>query len=139
MPVRSAALYAAVLTTLAGAGCSGSSSGGSSNPTPTGPSTPNAATITVVRENGAQSFSPNPAAMGGQLVVFRNADVVVHRVVLNDGSIDTGDIRPGGTSNPVTMPAAGTNYHCSIHPGMIGAVNPASGGPPPACTGIYCD
>ena len=34
---------------------------------------------------------------------------------------------------------SGTNYHCSIHPGMIGAVSAASGGAPPACTGAYCD
>jgi len=137
MPVRSAALSAAVLTmAIAGAACSGSSGGDAS---PTSPSTPNAATITVVRENGAQSFSPNPAVMGGQLVVFRNIDAVTHRVVLNDGSIDTGDIRAGESSAAVLMPAAGTNYHCSIHPTMVGAVSPSSGGAAPPCVGQYCD
>jgi plastocyanin len=76
--------------------------------------------------------------MGGQTVVFRNADAIVHRVVLNDNSVDTGDIAPGATSRAVTMPGTGTNYHCSLHPDMIGAVNPAAGGPPPPCEGIYC-
>lgn len=108
--------------------------GGSS--TPTGPN-PNAITITITRQNGAQSFSPNPASAGGETVVFRNTDSVVHRVLLNDGSIDTGDIAPGATSAPVSMPATGTNYHCSLHPDMIGAVN-GSSGPPPACEGPYC-
>jgi plastocyanin len=89
--------------------------------------------------NGAQSFSPNPAAVGGQQVVFKNADSIVHRVVLNDGSVDTGNLSPGATSAVFTMPAAGTNYHCSIHPTMVGAVNPAAGGTPPMCTGQYCD
>jgi hypothetical protein len=36
------------------------------------------------------------------------------------------------------MPGGGTNYHCQIHPGMIGAVSGGSGGAPP-CTGLYCD
>ncbi|HET9360870.1 MAG TPA: hypothetical protein VFO58_14060, partial [Vicinamibacterales bacterium] len=63
---------------------------------------------------------------------------VTHRVMLNDGSIDTGDIAPGATSRAVQMPAEGTNYHCGVHPGMIGAVS-SSAGPPPVCQGIYCD
>ncbi len=119
--------------------CGGS--GGDTSSSPTAPSSPAPAaptTITITSRNGAQSFSPNPATVGGQLVVFRNADTDVHRVRLNDGSIDTGDIAPGATSAAVTMPVIGTNYHCSIHPDMIGAVFPASGGEPPACTD-YCD
>ena len=96
-------------------------------------------TITIVTQNGAQSFSPNPASAGGQQVVFKNSDTVVHRVVLNDGSIDTGDIAPGASSRVVTMPVAGTNYHCSLHANMIGAVQAASGGGAPPCTGPYCD
>ena len=70
--------------------------------------------------------------------MFRNADREVHRVRLNDGTLDTGDIAPGATSQPLMMPLAGTNYHCSLHPSMIGAVGPASGEPPPACQGEYC-
>ena len=70
-------------------------------------------------------------------MVFRNADSVVHRVMLNDGSIDTGDIAPGAASGPVQMPGGGTNYHCSLHPDMIGAVS-GTAGPPPACEGPYC-
>ena len=68
------------------------------------------------------------------MVVFRNNDSIVHRVVLNDGSVDTGDIAPGATSRAVAMPGGGTNYHCQLHPGMIGAVSGSSGGPPP-CSG----
>ena len=103
------------------------------------PSSPNPGglTITITRQNGAQSFSPNPASAGGQTVVFRNSDSVVHRVRLNDGSIDTGNIAPGATSAPVQMPPGGTHYHCSVHPDMIGAVSGTTGGPPP-CEGPYC-
>jgi plastocyanin len=124
------------------AGCILSSCGGGSSgsvSTPTGPSSVsgNALIITITRQNGTQSFSPNPADAGGKTVVFRNADTIVHRVQLNDGSIDTGNLAPGATSSTVTMPMAGTNYHCTLHPDMIGAVSGTSG-EPPACTGVYC-
>jgi plastocyanin len=111
--------------------------GGSGGSTPTGPSG-NALVITIVRQNGNQSFSPNPASAGGRAVVFRNNDSIVHRVRLNDGSIDTGDIAPGATSREVQMPAPGANYHCEIHPDMIGAVSGAAGEPPPPCMDDYC-
>lgn len=121
-----------VLGLAALSACSG---GGGS--TPTTPSTSNPATINIVGQNGAQAFSPNPASLGGQLVVFKNNDTVTHHITLNDGSVDTGDIAPGATSRVVTMPGNGTNYHCSVHPGMIGSVAAASG-PPPPCDGAYC-
>ena len=71
------------------------------------------------------------------MVVFRNTDTVVHRVQLNDASIDTGNIAPGASSAPVLMPASGTNYHCTLHTGMVGAVSGETA-PPPPCTGDYC-
>ena len=120
----------------AAAGLILSACGGGGSTTPSGPN-PGPLTITITRQNGAQSFSPNPATAGGQAVVFRNADTVVHRVLLNDGSLDTGNIAPGATSAQVEMPAQGTNYHCSLHPDMIGAVSGTSG-QPPTCEGPYC-
>ena len=95
--------------------------------------------ISVVRQNGAQSFSPNPASAGGKVVVFKNVDTVTHHVVLNDGTIDTGNLAPGATSAEVTMPVDGTNYHCSIHTDMVGSVSAASGAAPPPCQGPYCE
>ena len=79
-------------------------------------------TINIVGENGAQSFSPNPATLpAGQMVVWHNSDRTTHRVVLNNGSLDTGDLAPGATSQPMSINAAGP-YHCSIHPSMVGAI-----------------
>jgi hypothetical protein len=52
--------------------------------------------------------------------------------------VDTGDIGPGATSREVTMPRAGTNYHCDNHPGMIGQVFAEGDAAPPECVGIYC-
>ena len=111
-------------------GCGGSKE-------PTSPSS-NAVTINIVGQNGTQAFSPNPAPFGGQQVVFKNSDSVTHRVALNDGSLDTGDLAPGGSSRAVTLPVAGTNFHCTIHPGMVGSATGQGGTPAPPCEGIYC-
>src|SRR5262245_718626 len=134
MPMHRYALgLSLAASTFLVAGC-----GGGGGKTETAPSSNfSGVTITITRQNGAQSFSPNPASAGGQQVVFKNADSITHRVALNDGSVDTGDIAPGATSRVVPLPASGTNYHCTIHPDMIGSVNPSSGGPPPECTS-YC-
>jgi plastocyanin len=83
-----------------------------------------AVTIDVVGMNGAQSFSPNPAtAHAGQTVVWHNVDTVTHRVVLDDGELDSGNIAPGAFSAPMPLVAPGP-YHCSIHPPMVGRIAP---------------
>lgn len=69
------------------------------------------------------------------MVIFKNSDSIPHRVVLNDGSVDTGTIQPGGSSAAVLMPAKGSNYHCSIHPDMVGSVNSSSGTAAPPDSG----
>jgi plastocyanin len=125
-----------VLTAVAAAALVGVwACGGSTTPSEPGQSGP--VTVSIVGERGGQSFSPNPASAAGRRVVFRNNDSVVHRVRLNDLSVDTGEIPPGGTSREVLMPNTGTNYHCFLHPTMIGAVG-APAQPPPQCTGPYC-
>ncbi len=133
-----AAVWAAVLM-AAGCGGGGSSTPPASNPSaPTPPPASTTTTISIVGDRGSQSFSPNPApATQTRSVAWQNNDGVVHRIMSNDGTIDTGNIAPGATSPAVTLGTDGTNYHCTIHPGMIGAVN-SSGGTPPPCTGIYC-
>ena len=103
-------------------GCSGYSS-----PSPTGsdglPAAPQGAVvINVVRENGAQSFSPNPATVpAGQLVSWHNVDTTTHHVVLNDGKLDAGNLPPGKYSPAMTLTTPGP-YHCTIHPDMVGTI-----------------
>jgi plastocyanin len=103
-----------------GDGYGGSSPSAPSNTPPAG-----AVIINVVRENGNQSFSPNPGTVPiGQTVVWHNTDTTTHRVVLNSGKLDTGNLAPNAFSQPMTLDAAGA-YHCSIHPDMVGSiVNP---------------
>jgi plastocyanin len=57
----------------------------------------------------------------GRTVVWHNVDTIVHRVVLDDRSVDTGNLAPGTFSAPMSLAAAGA-YHCTIHPSMIGTV-----------------
>jgi plastocyanin len=89
---------------------------------PAAPSPPplNAIVIDVVGINGAQSFKPNPSTVPpGQLVVWHNVDSVTHRVLFDDGEVDSGNLAPGAFSTPTALAAPGP-YHCSIHPEMIG-------------------
>ena len=119
--------------------CGGGGGYGGTPQTPTTPSPSGTATISIVGDRGAQSFTPNPGSGGtDQVLVWRNNDSVTHRIVVNDSTLDTGNIPPGGSSSPLQLPVAGANYHCTIHPGMIGSVTGSGGSQPPPCTGIYC-
>jgi plastocyanin len=124
-----------------GCGDSGYSSGGGNPTSPTPPSSSSCVvTINVVAINGAQSFSPNPATVpSGQMVVWHNVDTITHRVVLNDRSVDTGDLAPGASSEPMAIAGVGGGqYHCSIHPVMVGSLNQSTSSGP-TCQGPYCD
>jgi plastocyanin len=123
-------------------GCSGNgySNGNSGNLTSPTSGIPGVVTINVVAVNGAQSFSPNPATLPvGQMVVWHNVDGITHHVVLNDRSVDTGDLVPGASSQPMAIAAVGGQYHCSIHPVMVGSVNQDTSNGPAPCQGGYCN
>ena len=79
-------------------------------------------TIEVIGINGARSFAPNPQSLpAGRPVVWRNADIEKHHIVLDDRSVDTGVLRPGASSAPLPVDATGP-YHCAIHPTMVGTL-----------------
>src|SRR5436190_24326061 len=116
-------------------GCSGGGySSGSTSPAAPTPMTSNVAvTIIVVAINGAQSFSPNPATLpASQMVVWHNVNNTTHRVVLNDRSVETGDLAPGMSSQPMAIGVAGGQYHCAIHPVMVGSLNQDTSTPSPS-------
>ena len=128
----------ALAVLIAGCGGSSSYSAPSPTPTPTPTPTPSGSTITIVGQQGNRSFNPNPATLSADgKMSFTNSDGVTHRIVANDGSWDTGNLSASATSAAVTIPAGGSNYHCTIHPSMIGVVNNSAGTTPP-CTGLYC-
>jgi plastocyanin len=140
--MRAQTLFRALLATVLCVSCGGSSGyGGSSPSTPTGPSGPGTSsvvTITITGIKGALSFSPNPAACAtGQTVVFKNADSETHRVVIDDLGVDSGNIAPGATSQPMALANVSKGYHCSLHPQMVGALNNAATPPEGQPCGPY--
>jgi plastocyanin len=140
MRSTSAAICGIVLCAIAAAKCGGSDySGSPMAPTPP-PGGGNASTtIAIMGDRGNQSFNPNPSTVAqGQTLSFRNSDNQVHRIVFNDNSFDSGNINPGATSDARAVPTNGANYHCSLHPGMVGSISGSTGQPPPPCTGPYC-
>lgn len=127
----SATVLAALLTVTCGGG-----GGAPAAPAPPADTTP--VTISITGIKGAQSFSPNPAAVpAGRMVIWKNADTVVHRVRLGDGSADTGDLQPGASSQPMALGNVSKPYACSLHPNMVGSLNEATTPTPPPCDG-YC-
>lgn len=115
-------------------GCGG---GAGSATTPTPVSTM-PVTINILGVNGKLSFSPNPAEVpAGRQAIFTNLDKVAHRVVLDDRSIDTGEIAAGASSRALALGGISKPYHCSLHISMVGSLNQAQTPEPVPCTG-YC-
>ena len=114
-----------VAVALGVAACGDTSGSSATSPSTTTAPPAGAITIDVVGIDGARSFSPNPATVPPRhVVVWHNVDSVTHRVVLNDGQLDTGNIPPGAFSAPMTLDGSGA-YHCSIHPPMVGRITGA--------------
>jgi plastocyanin len=133
-------LGALFLVSCGGGGSSSPASPTSPSPTP-GPTTSAGSTVTVsiVSSVGNSAFVPNPVrANTGDTVVFRNNDAVLHRVVMNDGSADLGDIAPGATSRGFTLSNANaTNYRCTLHGSMVGSINGAQAPTPDCVPDVY--
>jgi plastocyanin len=136
--VRRMIVWSAPLAVVLSFGaCGGGKYSAPTTPSAPAPTPPAAFAIDIRANNASQSFAPNPAAISqGRMVVWRNADTTVHRIVANDGTFDTGNIAPGSSSSALSMPR-GTNYHCSLHTTMVGAIGIEAEAPPP-CTGPYC-
>jgi plastocyanin len=118
-----AAALAAV--TLGVAACGDTTGSSATSPSTISAPPPGAITIDVVGVDGARSFSPNPATVPPRhVVVWHNVDSVTHRVVLNGGQLDTGNIPPGAFSAPMMLEGSG-GYHSSIHPPMVGTITGA--------------
>lgn len=95
----------------------------SHNTTGSGNNTTAVATNSVAIQNFA--FSPAMITVKkGTTVTWTNKDSTTHTVTESDGQSGpaSGDVTPGSTYS-YTFNTAGTyQYHCSIHPEMIGTV-----------------
>jgi plastocyanin len=85
--------------------------------------------VTIVNTNGGNNaFSPNVVqAASGATIAWKNSTGDAHHIVMNDGTV-IGDIAPGAT---ITSTAKSGNYHCTLHPTMVGSVNGAAAPPDP--------
>jgi len=119
---------AATAALLAGLACGsstdpGSTSGGGSNPP--------VADVLITTGASAKTttaFDPNPftvALNGGASVDVKwgNADNITHTVTQNGGSPSFDHSLAKGSTFTFTFTTAGTyNYHCTIHPNMVGTI-----------------
>ncbi len=127
----SARIVIAALVLAGVVGCGQSSTNPISptpTPTPTPSPTPSPSSSTSVSVvAGAQqltntAYNPNPVNVPvGGAVTWTNTDSIEHTTTSNSGTWN-GVLPPGGTFS-VTFNNAGTfQYHCSIHPNMVGTV-----------------
>ena len=86
--------------------------------------------INIVASFGSTAFMPNPTAANmGDEIVFTNTDLVMHHIVLDDGT-DLGEVQPGQSSAPMPLMTPTATYHCTIHPTMVGSINGDLPAPP---------
>jgi plastocyanin len=108
---------------------------------PAGPSgnQTNTVTVNIVGSIGNAAYRPNPVSVkAGDTVVFKNGDSTMHHIVLDDGSADLGDVNPGANSRSFTVKSASAvNFHCMLHPSMVGAFNTTAPPEPPPCNDPY--
>ncbi len=126
-----AVLFAAALVAVSCGGGGGSSTPPTSS-TATGSTTDgNTPSADVVITIAGMAFNPNKVTVtAGQTVAWKNDDSMAHTATQDQGAFDTGTIPPGATSKAITI--SGTSaltYHCSVHPGMVGALNGSAGTP----------
>jgi plastocyanin len=120
----------------------GGSSGGSAPTSPSVGSSGPSVTVNIgAFALGPNAFNPNPVpASAGQTVAFKNNDSTAHHIVLDDGSADLGNMNPGASSPTFTVKTGANNFHCTIHSGMVGAINGPVPDAPPCNSGPgYCD
>ena len=113
--------------------------GGSTSPTAPTASAPATVAVSIVSSIGNTAFVPNPVrANAGDTVLFRNNDSVVHRLVMDDGSADLGDVAPGSASRGfVLRNASETKFHCTLHASMVGSINGAAAPEPDCVPDVY--
>ena len=107
---------------LLAAGCGQSSSPTYSSPAPTAGSS-SVSIVSGSRTLTTNAYNPNPIAISsGMTVTWMNNDSIAHTSTSSSGAWDSGTIAPGAKFSR-TFTSRGTfQYHCSIHPNMVGTV-----------------
>jgi len=131
-------LFASILLGVT-AGCSSSYTTPSTSNAPPPTPTSNDIGITIGAETKTTTaFSPNPktVALGGAANVtlrwineditggdYMNGSAVSHEIASDNGAFATSPILGGNATYSISLSTAGTyNYHCMIHPNMVGTI-----------------
>ena len=104
-------------------GCGSSSPSGPT--TGTGGSSGTAVSIVSgASTRGSGAYAPNPLTItSGTTVVWTNSDSTTHTSSSDTpGLFDSGNIAAGGQFSFTFQTKGTVNYHCNIHPGMIGSI-----------------
>jgi plastocyanin len=96
-----------------------------SMPSPT-PSSGSGTSVTIVSGAAALSttaYAPNPITVAvGSTLTWVNNDSIAHTSTANGGAWNSGTMAPGASFSTILSSAGTYQYHCSIHPGMVGTV-----------------
>jgi plastocyanin len=123
--MRSSMILLAVMAAAVSASRCGGGNSSSSTPTNPGNTTPTVVSVSIVGTKGSASYVPDPVpTASGDQVMFKNNDTITHRIVMDDNSVDFGIVAPGASSAAKGV-GAGGNFHCTIHPSMVGSINGA--------------
>ena len=105
---------------------------------PNAPGSGSVVTINIV-SSGTGAYTPNPAKVStGANILLKNYTAEAHHIVMNDGSADFGGIAPGA-SMMRRLTTGGGDYHCTIHPTMVGSINGPAPSEPRACDPAFYD
>jgi plastocyanin len=110
------------------AACSNYSSPAAPAPVPSGPPETSGTVTTVTISVGAaalgnKAYIPDAINVAvGDTVKWVNTDVVAHTSTADANAWNSGTLAPGQQFS-TTLSTPGTfEYHCAIHPGMVGSV-----------------
>jgi plastocyanin len=80
--------------------------------------------VSGASSRGSGAYAPNPLTItSGTTVTWTNNDSVTHTSSSDTaGVFDSGSIPAGGKFSFMFQTKGMVNYHCSIHPGMIGSI-----------------
>ena len=114
-------LTAALITIISIAACGGSPSGPSTTPAPAG-----STTVTIASGASNQTttaFGVDPLVVStGTTISWLNDDTTTHTSTGDGNQWSSGSIAPGGRFNFTFSSPGRFDYHCQIHPNMIGTI-----------------
>ena len=122
------AVVSAILMFAIACGGGYSSTPDSPSPTPSPTPTPGGPSSSVSIPAGAQSlgnraFMPDELDVAvGTTVTWMNTDSISHTSTSDANAWNSGIVAPGGQFSFAFQTAGTFQYHCAIHPGMVGTV-----------------